>query len=496
MFKKILIANRGEIAVRIMRSLKEMGITTVAIYSDADINSLHKEFADESIYIGDSKPSESYLNQEKIIKAALDTGCEAIHPGYGFLSEKWEFNKKVTEAGLTFIGPNWQAMKLLGSKVQSRITMIEAGVPVCPGMKGGSKDFEEFEKVALEIGFPVLVKASDGGGGKGMRIVWKLEDLKPSVEAAMRESISAFGSDVIFLEKYIPSPRHIEFQVACDKYGNAIHLNERECSIQRRHQKIIEETPSPIMTPELRKKMGEIAVKVAKAANYDNIGTVEFLVDKDLNFYFLEVNARIQVEHPVTELTTGIDLVKMQVNIANGEKLKYTQSDIHQLGHALECRIYAEDPDNNFFPSPGMIHYFREPKGVGIRYDNGVKQGYEVPIHYDPILAKLITYGENREESRIRMINALKDNVILGVKTSIAFMIEVLQHPEYIKGNINTNFLQEHQIVAKPSDAIKNAALAIAGLELPTTQRKFEISSNISTKQSNPWLELGKWELF
>jgi len=472
-----------------------MDIWTVAVYSDADKNSLHRQFADESVYIGDSKPSESYLNQDKIIQAALDTGCEAIHPGYGFLSEKWEFNKKVNEAGLSFIGPNWQSMKLLGSKVQSRITMIDAGIPVCPGMKGGSKDFDEFEKVALEIGLPVLVKASDGGGGKGMRIVWKLEELKPAVEAAMRESISAFGSDVIFLEKYIQSPRHIEFQIACDKYGNAIHLNERECSIQRRHQKIIEETPSAIMTPELRQKMGEIAVRVAKAANYDNIGTVEFLLDKDLNFYFLEVNARIQVEHPVTELTTGIDLVKMQVKIANGEKLQYSQSDIRQMGHALECRIYAEDPENNFFPSPGLINFFQEPKGIGIRYDNGVKQGYEVPIHYDPILAKLITYGANREESRIRMINALKENVILGAKTSTAFMIEVLKHPEYIKGNINTNFLQDYSINAKPSEPILDAALAIAGLK-PELPKQRELANNNSSLQSNPWLEIGKWELY
>lgn len=495
MFRKILIANRGEIAVRIIRSLKELGIRTVAVYSEADKNALHKDVADESIFIGESKPSESYLNQDKIIQTAIESGCDAIHPGYGFLSEKWEFNKKVVDAGLTFIGPNWEAMKLLGSKVQSRITMIDAGVPVCPGMKGGSKDFEEFEKVAQEIGFPVLVKASDGGGGKGMRVVWNVEELKPAVEAAMRESLSAFGSDVIFLEKYIQSPRHIEFQIACDRHGNAIHLNERECSIQRRHQKIIEETPSPIMTPELRKKMGETAVRVALAANYDNIGTVEFLVDKDLNYYFLEVNARIQVEHPVTELTTGIDLVKLQVNIANGEKLQYSQSDIKQLGHSLECRIYAEDPDNNFFPSPGMINYFQEPKGVGIRYDNGVKQGYEVPIHYDPILAKLITYGVNREESRVRMINALRENVIFGVKTSNAFMIEVLSHPEYIKGNINTNFLQDYQISAKPSVLVQKTAMAIAGLQ-SISKNKVAKTMVDNAKQSNPWLEIGKWELF
>lgn len=494
MFKKILIANRGEIAVRIIKSLKELGIKTLAVYSEADKNALHKEIADEAVFIGDSKPSECYLNQDKIINTAIENGCDAIHPGYGFLSEKWEFNQKVVEAGLTFIGPNWQAMKLLGSKVQSRITMIEVGVPVCPGMKGGSKDFDEFERIATEIGFPVLVKASDGGGGKGMRVVWSVEDLKPSVEAAMRESIASFGSDVIFLEKYIQSPRHIEFQIACDKHGNAIHLNERECSIQRRHQKIIEETPSPIMTPELRNKMGETAIRVAQAANYDNIGTVEFLVDKDLNYYFLEVNARIQVEHPVTELTTGIDLVKLQVNIAKGEKLPYTQSDIKQMGHSTECRIYAEDPDNNFFPSPGLINYLQEPKGVGIRYDSGIKQGFEVPIHYDPILAKLITFGENREESRIRMINALKENVIFGVKTSNAFMINVLEHPQYIAGNINTNFLQDFHISAKPSEDILNAAIAIAGTN-SISNKKNNVPIENNRIMSNPWLELGKWEI-
>lgn len=494
--RKVLVANRSEIAVRIIRGLQELGIKTVAIYSEIDKNALHVQVADEAVLIGKAPANESYLNQDRIIEAALETQCDAIHPGYGFLSEKYDFNQKVRDAGLIFIGPNPLSMKLLGSKVESRITMIEAGIPVCPGMKGSSKDFEEFEKVAQEIGFPVLVKASDGGGGKGMRIVRELKDLKPSVEAAMRESLSSFGSDVIFLEKYIESPRHIEFQVAGDHYRNAIHLFERECSIQRRHQKIIEETPSPILDYELRKKMGETAVKVIKASNYDNVGTVEFLLDKDKNFYFLEVNARIQVEHPITEMTTGVDLLKLQVHISEGKELPFKQEDIVQRGHSLECRIYAEDPDNSFMPSPGKIHFLKEPTGIGVRYDSGITQNSEVSIYYDPILAKLITYGQNREESRIRMINALKENVILGVKTSIPLMIEVLQHKEYISGNISTNFLNDYFFEKIPvnEDEMK-MALAVAGLT--QVQNKDKVKDNsVNGIQSNPWLEIGKWELF
>lgn len=494
--KKVLIANRSEIAVRIIRGLKELGIKTVAIYSEIDKNALHTQVADEAILIGKAPANESYLNQEKIIEVALQTNCDAIHPGYGFLSEKYDFNQKVRDAGLIFIGPNPLSMKLLGSKVESRITMIEAGIPVCPGMKGSSKDFDEFEKVAKEIGFPVLVKASDGGGGKGMRIVNEIKELKPSVEAAMRESLSAFGSDVIFLEKYITAPRHIEFQVAGDHFGNAIHLFERECSIQRRHQKIIEETPSPILTEELRKKMGETAVKVIKASKYDNVGTVEFLLDNNNNFYFLEVNARIQVEHPVTEMTTGVDLVKLQIHISEGNEIPYKQEALTQRGHSLECRIYAEDPDNSFMPSPGKIHYFKEPTGIGVRYDSGIVQNSEVSIYYDPILAKLITYGQNREESRIRMINALKDNVILGVKTSVPLLIEVLQHQEYISGNINTNFLNDYFAEKIPTNEEElKLALATAGLIQEKTNDK-NFVNNQNVKISNPWLELNKWELF
>lgn len=493
--KKVLIANRSEIAVRVIRGLKEMGKKTVAVYSEIDNNALHVQVADEGYCIGPAEANQSYLNQDKIIEAAIATGCDAIHPGYGFLSEKHDFNQKVRDAGLIFIGPNPESMKLLGSKVQSRLKMIEVGVPVCPGMEGSSKNLDEFESVADKIGYPVLVKASDGGGGKGMRIVWEKKDLIPSVEASMRESLSAFGSDVIFLEKYIQEPRHIEFQVAGDHFGNAIHLNERECSIQRRHQKIIEETPSAIMTPELRRKMGETAVLAIKASGYDNIGTVEFLVDKDLNYYFLEVNARIQVEHPVTEMTTGIDLVKLQVEIAEGKPIPFKQEDIPQNGHSTECRIYAEDPYSSFLPSPGKVHFFKAPVGPGVRYDAGITTGNEVSIYYDPILAKLITFGQNREESRKRMIGALKENVILGVQTSIPFMLDVLEHPKYITGEINTNFLNQEFSDYKRKEEDSKLPLALAGLIKSQVQSK-TFSTESKPSDSNPFLEIGSWELF
>ena len=363
MISKILIANRSEIACRIIRTCKELGIKTVAVYSEVDEKSLHVQLADEAVFIGAPPANKSYLNQDLIIKTALSSGCDAIHPGYGFLSENPDFNRKVREAGLIFIGPSPESMNLLGSKVASRQTMLQAGIPVIPGMKGSSKEFSDFEEIAKEMDYPVLIKASAGGGGKGMRVVREPSKLKESVEAAMRESLSAFGSDEVYLEKYIEEPRHVEFQVAADQYGNAIHIFERECSIQRRHQKIIEETPSPVMDPDLRKKMGDTAVKVIKAANYDNVGTVEFLVDKDKNFYFLEVNARIQVEHPITEMVTGLDLVKLQINISNGEELPFNQEQLSQRGHAIECRIYAEDSDNQFMPSSGKILFLKEPAG-------------------------------------------------------------------------------------------------------------------------------------
>ncbi|MFP4528315.1 MAG: acetyl-CoA carboxylase biotin carboxylase subunit [Candidatus Kapaibacterium sp.] len=496
MIRKILIANRSEIACRVIRSARELGLGTVAVYSEIDRNSLHVQLADEAVCIGPAPANESYLNMQAVIAAARDTGCDAVHPGYGFLSENYVFNKKVRDAGLIFIGPQPEAMALLGSKVQSRLTMIDAGVPVIPGMKGSSRDLTEFEQAAEEMGYPVLIKASAGGGGKGMRVVHRREQLKSAVESSMRESLSAFGSDEVFLEKYIESPRHVEIQVAADEHGNAVYLFERECSIQRRHQKIIEEAPSPAMTPELRKKMGETAVNVVKATNYTNAGTVEFLVDKDLNHYFLEVNARIQVEHPVTEMTTGVDLVKVQIAIANGQELPFRQSDLSQRGHAIECRIYAEDGDNNFMPSSGKILYLREPKGPGVRYDSGVFTGAEVPVFYDPILAKLIVWGSDREEARKRMILALKDNAILGVKTSIPFMTEALSHPEFIAGNTFTDFIEKH--MAEPAqpdeDTIKMAMVAAA-----IHQRESRSANGNGTVESRgiptPWESVGSWEI-
>lgn len=494
MFRKILVANRSEIACRVIRACKEMGIKTVAVYSEADRNSLHVLMADESVCVGPPPALQSYLNVDAIINAAIETNCDAIHPGYGFLSEKHDFNRKVNEAGIIFIGSKPEPMKLLGSKVESRKTMIEAGIPVIPGMKGSSKNIDDYVKLAQEIGYPVLIKASDGGGGKGMRVVHNPDDLKPSVESAMRESQSAFGSDIVFLEKYIESPRHVEIQIAADNYGNVVYLFERECSIQRRHQKIIEETPSVALDTELRKKMGETAVKVIKAANYNNLGTVEFLLDKNQNFYFLEVNTRIQVEHPVTEMTTGIDLVKLQIKIAAGEKLPFKQEDLHQNGHSIECRIYAEDAENNFMPSAGKILYFKEPVGPGIRYDSGVYTGFEVPIYYDPILAKLIVWGKDREEARKRMILALKDNVILGVQTSIRFMLDVLEHPEFIAGNTFTNFI-DLNMNNRVDHSTNNIDSILSAAAYATLSEKPQLVLESSNEMPTPWQTIGKWEI-
>jgi len=495
MIKKILVANRSEIACRVIKACKELGIRSVAIYSDADRKALHTLLADEAVYIGESPPLKSYLNMEAIINAALKTGCDAIHPGYGFLSERAEFNRMVRDAGLIFIGSNPESMSLLGSKVQSRLTMLTSGVPIIPGMKSATKDIGEFKKYAAELGYPVLVKASDGGGGKGMRIVYSEAELEDSVNSAIRESISAFKSDAIYLEKYIESPRHIEFQVAADNYGNAVYLFERECSIQRRHQKIIEETPSVALDPDLRRRMGETAVRAIKAAGYTNLGTVEFLLDKNGNFYFLEVNARIQVEHPITELTTGVDLVKLQIQIANGEKLPFSQDELYQYGHSIECRIYAEDAENYFLPSSGKVLFLREPTGPGIRFDSGIYQSCDVPVFYDPIMAKLIVWGRNREEARKRMINALKNTIILGTKTSIGFMIKVLEHPEWIAGNTFTDFIDKH-FGGKHSPSPELIDFALAGAEVAfRSEPKVVRVSNLKEAIPSPWQTLGHWEI-
>lgn len=497
MIKKILIANRSEIACRVIRACREMDIETVAVYSEVDAGALHVQLADEAVLIGPAQASESYLNMDKIIKTAKESGCDAIHPGYGFLAENPVFNRKVRESGLIFIGPEPEPMELLGSKVASRKTMINADVPVIPGMKGSSMEIKDFEDAAAEMGFPVLIKASAGGGGKGMRVVHDSSKLKEAVESAMRESKSAFGSEEVFLEKYIEAPRHVEFQVAADHHGNAVYLFERECSIQRRHQKIIEESPSPVMDPELQKKMGETAVKVIKASNYTNAGTVEFLVDKDKNFYFLEVNARIQVEHPITEATTGIDLVKLQIMIANNEMMPFSQDELMQNGHAIECRIYAEDAESNFMPSSGKILYLKEPIGPGVRYDSGITTGSVVPVFYDPVLAKLIVWGKDREEARKRMILALKENIVLGVKTSIRFMIDCLEHPEFISGNTFTDFIEKNMHDKMQAEIGENRlknAMAAASLHNSLSYRKKVIKSE-NGEIPTPWQSIGKWEI-
>ncbi len=492
MFSKILIANRGEIACRIINACKELGIKTVAVYSDVDKNALHKQMADESIAIGGNTASESYLVFDKIINAAKESGAEAIHPGYGFLSENHQFNQAVKDAGLVFIGPEPEPMRLLGSKVESRIKMIEAGVPVVPGLKGASDNMQEYITEADKIGYPVLIKASAGGGGKGMRVVWEKKDLEESVNSAKREAKSSFGDDTIFMEKYVLEPRHIEIQVARDKFGNSVHLFERECSIQRRHQKVIEESPSTAINDEIRQKMGDAAIKALDAVDYHTVATVEFLLDKDKNFYFLEVNTRIQVEHPVTEMVTGIDLVKLQINLAYGNEIGLKQSDIKQQGWAIETRIYAEDAENNFLPTGGKIHFLSQPSNPGIRIDTGIKEGDEISPFYDPIMSKIICYASTRKEAIDKSIYALKNYNVLGVKTSIPYLINILNHSDFRSGNTTTDFIAKRNDELMEFQDFTLEALAVAS--------KLEDDSvvninNTNNLQSTPWQEIGAWEI-
>ena len=419
--KKILIANRGEIALRIMRSVKEMGIKTVAIYSTADRNAPHVLYADEAVCVGNAPSSESYLRADKIIQNALELNVDAIHPGFGFLSENADFAKKVTEAGITFIGPLPKAIEIMGSKLAAKAAVSKYDIPMVPGTDKAIEDFEEARKIALEVGFPLLIKASAGGGGKGMRIVSEEAELESQMQRAISEAVSAFGDGSIFIERYVTSPRHIEIQVLADTFGNTVHLFERECSIQRRHQKVIEEAPSAVLTPELRQKMGESAVKVAKACDYVGAGTVEFLLDENLNYYFLEMNTRLQVEHPVTEMITGIDLVKEQVKVAQGLPLSFSQEDLSINGHSVELRVYAEDPMNNFLPDIGTLTTYKTPQGKGIRVDDGFREGMDIPIYYDPMIAKLVVYAENREAAIEKMKQAIDNYKIEGVANTLAF---------------------------------------------------------------------------
>jgi acetyl-CoA carboxylase biotin carboxylase subunit len=442
--KKVLIANRGEIAVRIMRSCREMDIHTVAVFSDADRTALHVRYAGEAYNIGPAPSAESYLNIEKIIEVAKLSRTDAIHPGYGFLSENATFSRRCREEGIIFIGPSPEAIEGMGDKITARKTMIAAGVPVVPGTTDKVTSEEEAVRIIREIGLPVMIKASAGGGGKGMRLVKKEADIVSALRAARSEAKSAFGDDSVYIEKYIESPHHIEFQVLADKLGNTVHLFERECSVQRRHQKVVEETPSPVMTPEVRKIMGDYAVAAAKAVNYEGAGTIEFIMDDNLNFYFLEMNTRLQVEHPITERVVGVDLVKEQIRIADGNSLPFKQEDLHQTGHAIECRIYAEDTDNNFMPNPGTIAHITEPHGLGIRCDGYVYPGYTIPIYYDPMISKLIVWDESRSEAIARMKRALYEYKITGVKTSIKFLERIMDSVEFREGRYNTHFIENN----------------------------------------------------
>jgi acetyl-CoA carboxylase biotin carboxylase subunit len=464
--KKILVANRGEIALRVMRTAKEMDIKTVAVYSEADRDALFVRFADEAVCIGPPPSNESYLKGDNIIEVAKELQAEGIHPGYGFLSENASFARKVKEAGLTLIGPSAEAMEIMGSKLAAKAAVKEYGIPLVPGTDEAVTDVKEAEKIAKEIGFPILVKASAGGGGKGMRIVEKAEDFKEQMDRAVSEAESAFGDGAVFIERYVGSPRHIEIQILADTHGNVLYLFERECSIQRRHQKVIEEAPSAVLTPELRKKMGEAAVKVAKSCNYVGAGTVEFLLDEKLNFYFLEMNTRLQVEHPVTEVITGIDLVREQINIARAEKLSFTQEDLKINGHAFEVRVYAEDPGNDFLPDIGTLKTYVRPQGPGVRVDDGFEEGMAIPIYYDPMIAKLVTYAQDRETARKRMLRAIEEYQISGVTTTLSFCRFALNHEAFISGKFDTHFVKHHfkpeKLGEENADEKKVAALFAA----------------------------------
>jgi len=495
MFKKILITNRGEIAVRVMRTAREMGIRTVAVYSEADREARHVELADEAVCIGAPPPGESYLNIPRLIEAARETKCEAIHPGYGFLSENPDFSEAVEKAGLVFIGPPAMAMRLLGNKIESRVLAEKHGVPVTPGATFAVPDPTKVEKEAERIGWPVLIKAAAGGGGKGMRVVHKAAELAAALEGAAREAKTAFGDPTIYLEKYLARPRHIEFQIFCDHHGKAVHLGERECSIQRRHQKIIEESPSVVVTPELRAKMGEAALKIVTAAGYRNAGTVEFLFDNG-KFYFLEVNARLQVEHPVTEFRTGEDLVEWQLRVASGEPLPKSQEQISFRGHAIECRVYAEDAAAGFLPSSGKIVALDEPHIPGVRVDSGIREGSEVSVYYDPILSKVISHADTRDGAIRKMRQALSRYILLGVATPMEILQDVLSHEEFRAGRLSTHFLDDHFADWKPSAPSEaELATALACAVRATIMTRGAENANGKAGIPSPWLTLGSWQI-
>ena len=444
MFRKILIANRGEIAVRIIRACREMGIATVAVYSEADREALHTQLADEAVCIGPAAATDSYLNMEQILSACITTKADAIHPGFGFLSENSRFVEMCEKCNITFIGPTAEMMDKMGNKSQARLTMIEAGVPVVPGTKESVYDAKRGAVLAESIGYPVMIKASSGGGGKGMRIALGPDDFEENFKVAQLESVRGFGDNTMYIEKYVQEPRHIEFQIMADKYGNVVQFGERDCSIQRNHQKMIEESPSAALTPELRKKMGDAAVRAAKAVHYESAGTIEFLLDKDKNFYFMEMNTRIQVEHPVTEMVSGVDLMKEMIRVAAGEPLSVKQEDIHLQGHAMECRINAEDPAHHFRPCPGVIEEIHLPGGNGVRIDTAAYNGYEIPPFYDSMIAKVIVHGRTRQEAIDKMRSTLGELIIDGVTTNVDFQYEILDNEDFQAGEITTDFIPMH----------------------------------------------------
>ena len=493
--EKILIANRGEIAMRVMRSCREMGIRSVAVYSEADRTAKHVLYADEAVCLGPAASKESYLNIEKIIEAAKEHNADAIHPGYGFLSENSEFVRRCQAEGIIFIGPSAETMDMMGDKISARKCMKAANVPVVPGTEKGLQSAEEAIKVAKEIGFPVMMKASMGGGGKGIRLIRSEEEVVEAYTSAKSESLSSFGDDTVYIEKFVEEPHHIEFQILGDSYGNVIHLCERECSVQRRNQKIVEESPSPFMLPELQKQMGEAAVAAAKAVHYEGAGTIEFLVDKNHNFYFLEMNTRLQVEHPITEEVLGIDLVKEQINVASGIPLRLKQEDIKQRGHAIECRICAEDTDLNFMPAPGVIKQLVEPNSIGVRWDSYVYEGYEIPVHYDPMIGKLIVWAVTREYAIERMRRVLYEFKIRGIKNNIKYLRNIRSTPDFVEGHYDTGFIAKHgeELTKKdPESGTKqNIAIVAAYIDYLMNLEENKTVVSADATATSRWREFG-----
>jgi acetyl-CoA carboxylase biotin carboxylase subunit len=489
--RKILIANRGEIALRVMRSAKEMGIATVAVYSEADRNAPFVKYADQAVCIGPPPSSQSYLLGDKIIAVCKELGVDGIHPGYGFLSENAGFARKVKEAGITLIGPSPEAMEVMGDKLSAKNAARKYNIPMVPGTEGAVSDVDEAKRTALEVGLPVLIKASAGGGGKGMRIVEHIDELGEQMERAISEAQSAFGDGSVFIERYVAGPRHIEIQVLADNHGNVVYLFERECSIQRRHQKVVEEAPSAILTPELRAAMGKSACDVARSCHYSGAGTVEFLVDENRNYYFLEMNTRLQVEHPVSEMITGIDLVKEQIRVARGEKLSFTQDDLKINGHALEIRVYAEDPANNFLPDIGKLVTYRRPMGPGVRVDDGFEEGMDIPIYYDPMIAKLITHGKDREEAIARMVRAIDEYTITGCQTTLGFCRWAIQHPAFVSGDFDTHFVKKYFTPEVLNSSSEEEMLVAA---LTAAQALSSKTGSTASQSTSPEKQVSQWK--